>query len=511
MVRNSFKLKGQRFTLAFISLQKVKKMQKLTIVGIGPGSQSHLTIEALEAVTKNGIVYLRTEQHPVVPYLVSQGMVYESYDHMYESTEAFEETYARIVEDILTKLQEKPVIYVVPGNAHVAESTVTMLIQYCKDKGNPYEVIHGTSFLDAMITALEIDPVHGLCITDAFALAPETFYIAKDHIILQVFDQKIASEVKLKLSNYYPDEHEVVVVSGAGVPDIERIEKMPLYEMDRDDTLFTHLTSLYIPGVIGEVNHISRLINIMKTLRGENGCPWDKEQTHESLAQYLIEEAYEVKHAIEHEDDQAVVDELGDVLLQVVFHTTIAEEDGYYFFEDVVKAVCDKMIRRHPHVFGDAVAEDSDAVLTNWQEIKNKEKKAKTQTHAMQNISFSLPALIRSQKIQKLASKIGFDWNDAEKAFEKVKEEVAEFEFALSNETKERQSEELGDLLMIIANVARLLKIDAELALNSANEKFIRRFNYVEDEMKRSNKPLSADSLEDMEYFWQEAKKWENS
>jgi tetrapyrrole methylase family protein/MazG family protein len=487
------------------------KMGKLTIVGMGPGGKNHLTIAAIEALTKGGKVYLRTAEHPTVSYLTTMGMVYESFDDCYEQAATFEETYEKIVTALSEKLKTESVTYAVPGNAHVAEKTVSMLITYCRQQSIPYEVIHGTSFLDAMITALELDPVKGLQIQDALTFAPETLYIGQDLIVLQIFDQKVASEVKIKLADYYDDEHEIAVVCAAGVPGEERIERLPLYAMDRDASLFTHLTSLYIPGVSGEVNHMARLIRIMRELRSETGCPWDREQTHETLTKYLIEEAYEVKHAVEHEDDQAVVDELGDVLLQVVFHTTIAEEEGFYRFEDVIKAVCDKMIRRHPHVFGNETAETSDAVLVNWQAIKNKEKKATTQTHAMSNVSFSMPALMRSQKIQKLASAVGFDWQDAMKAFEKVKEEVDELENAISEGDHRHQVEEIGDLMMIIANVGRLLKIDTELALNEANEKFIRRFNFVEDAMKVENQPLSYENLELMERFWQEAKKWENS
>jgi tetrapyrrole methylase family protein/MazG family protein len=486
-------------------------MNKLTIVGMGPGGTSHLTVAAIEALTKGGKVYLRTAVHPTVPYLQSLGMIYESFDHCYENAATFEETYDSIVDALAEKLNHEPVTYAVPGNAHVAEKTVSMLIDYCHRHNVGYEVIHGTSFLDAMITALELDPVKGLQIQDALTFAPETLYVGQDLIVLQIFDQKVASEVKIKLSDYYEDEHELMVVCAAGVPGQERIERMPLYAMDRDETLYTHLTSLYIPGVKGEVNHIARLLRIMRTLRSENGCPWDREQTHESLTKYLIEEAYEVKHAVAHEGDQAVVDELGDVLLQVVFHTTIAEEEGYYRFEDVVKAVSDKMIRRHPHVFGTETAETPEEVLVNWQAIKNKEKKATTQTHAMANISFSMPALMRSQKIQKLASAVGFDWQDAAIAFEKVKEEVGELENAILEGDHLHQVEEIGDLMMIIANVGRLLKIDTELALNEANEKFIRRFNFVEDAMKVENQPLSHENLDLMEQFWQEAKKWENS
>jgi len=494
-----------------VLIRKEFQMGKLTIVGMGPGGEAYLTAAAESCLTTQKNIFLRTERHPVVPYLVGKGMQYEALDRFYESTDTFEETYDAIVAYIIEALTDRDLIFAVPGNPFVAEKTVSALIAHCKNKNESYEVIHGASFIDAIVTTLEIDPVNGLEILDSMTLVPETLYTGRDLMLIQVYNRAIASDLKVKLSTLYEDDHEIVVIRGAGIPAHERIERIPLYQLDHDETLLDHLTSIYVPKRTDEINHLSRLIGIMKELRSEDGCPWDREQTHESLTKYLIEEAYEVKHAVDHEDDQALVDELGDVLLQIVFHTTIASEEGYFDIQDVVKAVCDKMIRRHPHVFGTSSVENADEVLVNWQAIKDKEKEAKGPTDTMKNISFSLPALMRSQKIQKVAMKVGFEWEDISGALDKVKEEIAEVENAILEGDDFQKMEEIGDLLMVISNVARWLKIDAELALNKANEKFIKRFSYIEESLKRENKLFSESTLEEMDFYWEEAKKWEKS
>jgi len=478
---------------------------------MGPGGEAYLTAAAMLCLTTHEHIYLRTERHPVVPYLVENGMRYEALDRFYEEAHTFEETYEAIVAYIIEQMMTKDVVFAVPGNPFVAEKTVSALIAHCKHKGEAYNVIHGASFIDAIVTTLEIDPVNGLEILDAMTLVPETLYAGRDLMLIQVYNRAIASDLKVKLSTLYEDDHEITVIRGAGIPSHERIERIPLYQLDHDVTLLDHLTSIYVPKRTDDVNHLSRLIAIMRVLRSEDGCPWDREQTHESLTKYLIEEAYEVKHAVDHEDDNALVDELGDVLLQIIFHTTIASEEGYFDVQDVVKAVCDKMIRRHPHVFGDASVDNSEEVLVNWQAIKDKEKKAKGPTDTMRHISFSLPALMRSQKIQKVAMKVGFEWEDISGALEKVKEEIAEVENAILEGDDFQKMEEIGDLLMVISNVARWLKIDAELALNNANEKFIKRFSFIEESLKRENKPFSEATLEEMDLYWEEAKKWEKS
>ncbi|MCD6363666.1 MAG: nucleoside triphosphate pyrophosphohydrolase [Synergistetes bacterium] len=249
-----------------------------------------------------------------------------------------------------------------------------------------------------------------------------------------------------------------------------------------------------------------RLVGIMEKLRGENGCPWDKKQTLDSLLSYLLEEAYEVVDAIKSRDFSSLEEELGDLLLQIIFQAQIAKEEGLFDIKDVIRGINDKLIRRHPHVFGDKRFKDSDEVLLNWEAMKKKEKKKKS---ILDGVPPHLPALLRAYELQERARRVGFDWNRTEEVMKKVEEEWKEFREAYSKGDRGKMEEELGDLLFAIVNLARFIGVNPEIALHSINEKFKRRFLYIENKAKEENKPLSSFSLEEMERWWEEAKKKE--
>ncbi len=265
---------------------------------------------------------------------------------------------------------------------------------------------------------------------------------------------------------------------------------------------------------------ISRLLEIMAALRTPGtGCPWDLDQSFETIAPYTVEEAYEVADAIARGEPDDICDELGDLLLQVVFHARMAEEDGLFDFGDVVTAVTKKMIRRHPHVFGDAQRRGSGMSKAIWERIKAEEKAEKAarreaagrterQLGFLDDVPVAAPALMRAEKLQKRASTVGFDWNDLGAVREKLAEELGELDAEIDAETpdKDRIEDELGDLLFVIANVARHLDIDPEKALQRTNEKFRGRFGHIEDSLKTAGRTLDDASLEDMEALWQEAK-----
>lgn len=252
---------------------------------------------------------------------------------------------------------------------------------------------------------------------------------------------------------------------------------------------------------------MENLVNILKNLRGENGCPWDKEQTHESLKPCLIEEAYEVIDAIDHKNMDSLEEELGDLLLQVVFHANLAEEKNKFDIQRVIKTVSRKMIYRHPHVFGNVNADDTEKALLTWEEMKKHEKQSKTYTQQMHDIPSQLPALMKSCKVQKKAAQVGFDWDDVEGAIDKVKEELGELLEIYKGQDQEKINEELGDLLFAVVNVARFLKVEPEQALNATYNKFINRFNYIEQETTRRGKRLEDMNLSQMDHLWEEAKK----
>ena len=257
----------------------------------------------------------------------------------------------------------------------------------------------------------------------------------------------------------------------------------------------------------GDEAAVKRLADVIAVLRAPGGCPWDIEQTHESLKRELIEECYEVIQAIDNKDDANLKEELGDVLLQVVFHSDIARCEKRFTLGDVANDECDKMINRHPHVFGDAAGITTSAqVLEKWEDIKKAEKHNKTQTEAMLQIPKELPALYRADKIQAKAKKVGFDWDDVSGAFDKVAEESGEVKEAVKSGDKDEIEKEVGDLLFAAVNVARMLDIDPEIALNKTSDKFVRRFSYVESKAVETGRNLPEMTLKEMDALWEEAK-----
>lgn len=256
---------------------------------------------------------------------------------------------------------------------------------------------------------------------------------------------------------------------------------------------------------------ISDLLKIMEILRSPEGCPWDREQSHESIKKSLIEETYEVVEAINKNDKELMTEELGDVLLQVVFHSQIARENGEFDFSDVCDGICKKLIERHPHVFGDVSVKDSGEVLENWEQIKSRTKHRKTQTDKMLSVPRELPALMRSAKIQEKAAKVGFDWDDASGAFDKLSEESEELKAAVRNNDKGNMAEELGDLLFSAVNVSRFIGVDAEEALTASTDKFLNRFSVVERLAKERNIDMEKSSIEELDRLWDEAKEMTKS
>jgi tetrapyrrole methylase family protein/MazG family protein len=246
-----------------------------------------------------------------------------------------------------------------------------------------------------------------------------------------------------------------------------------------------------------------QLCGIMHQLRSPGGCPWDREQTHTSLIKYLIEEAYEAAESIQKGDDQELFTELGDVLLQIVFHAEIAAETNRFSINDVITAINQKMIHRHPHVFGDKQVADSEAVLRQWESIKKMERGEGASI--LDGIPVSLPALLRAERLQSRASRVGFDWENTHQVFMKVREELNELEEAIS-EGQERTTEELGDLLFAVANLARFMKIDPEQALQDCNRKFCQRFQHIETSLISQGSSLEEADLAQMDALWEEAK-----
>ena len=290
---------------------------------------------------------------------------------------------------------------------------------------------------------------------------------------------------------------------------------IPLRAQARDNGLAPHAARPYPPFMLAPAPtaeaELRRLIDIMAALRDpDTGCPWDKLQTFDTIAPYTIEEAYEVADAIAERDFSALPDELGDLLFQVVYHARMAEEEGRFAFVDVAKAISDKMIRRHPHVFGDAAARDATAQTSAWEAQKSAERAARHETGALAGVPTALPALTRAEKITKRAARIGFDWPDAAAVLDKLDEEIAELKAELPQADPARLMDEVGDMLFVLANLARKLNLDPEACLRHANDKFSRRFNGMEYAFETSGKSMKGLSLDEMEAGWQRVKATEN-
>lgn len=480
-------------------------MSGITLVGLGPGAAALLTRQAWELLSSAPEIYLRTRHHPVVAEFPA-GLRVHSFDAFYENGESYEQIYTRIVEQVLQLAErDQGVVYGVPGHPFVAESTGPEIARRAAQAGIPVEIIEGMSFIEPTLTLLGLDPFPQTMLVDALQLAGQHhpgFPPDSPALIAQIHSARVASDVKLTLMAVYPDDHPVTLVHGAGIPAASK-EMLPLYAIDRSPKTGL-LTTLYVPALAPD-SSFEAFQELIAHLRAPEGCPWDREQTHQTLRPHLLEEAYEVLEAIDADDAQAMREEFGDLLLQIVLHAQIASEYGEFSMVDVLRRIHEKIVRRHPHVFGNWVVTDKDAVLRNWEVLKATEREAGATKEAslLDGVGRTLPALAQAETYQKRAARVGFDWPDQQGVIEKVAEEIREFEMAASAEARE---DELGDLLFSIVNLARWFDVDPESALRNANARFRRRFSRMEAEATKRGRTLSELSLEEMDALWEAAK-----
>ncbi len=481
-------------------------MAGITVLGLGPGDPGLLTREAWEELVSAQDIYLRTDQHPTVQRLPG-GLEVHSFDHFYEQEADFSKVYARIIDEILT-LGRRPqgVLYAVPGHPFVAEATGPEILRRAEEEGIPARVIEGLSFLEPIFTALRIDPLPQTTIVDALELVSAhhpVFPPDMPALVAQLYSPMVAGEVKITLMAQYPDEHPVILVHAAGTA-AQEVEEIPLYQIDQSKHIGL-LTSLYLPP-LGEYTSFEGFQELIAHLRSPEGCPWDREQTHQTLRTNLMEEAYEALSAIDADDPQAMQEEFGDLLLQVVLQTQIAAEYGEFTMADVIRAIHTKLVRRHPHVFEDADLADAESVIKNWENIKAAERKENGDTlqGLLDGIPTAMPALSVADNYQRRAARVGFDWTEMDDVLAKLEEELSELRTA---ETEEERYEEFGDLLFALVNAARWWGIDAESALRETNAKFRRRFARIETEAENQGKKLSDLTLEEMDAIWEQTKK----
>lgn len=484
-------------------------MGTITIVGLGPGSAGLITAETLEVIKSASILILRTAKHPTTSALLAQGIKFTSYDYLYEEKDTFDQVYHAITQDLFTRVsQGQDIVYAVPGSPLVAEKTVELIREQAAIQDIAVKILPGMSFLEVLYVRLGIDPINGITVVDAADIYELPQGLMTGLVVTQLYNRQVASDAKLSLMEYYPDDYEITLVRSLGLPD-ETVEVMPLYQLDRVRQI-DHLTSLYLPPykAKGEQFTLEPLIDIMARLRAPGGCIWDIEQNHLSLRRYAVEEVYEVLEAIELQNGDKLCEELGDLLLQIVFHARVAEESGTFSMQDVVDTVTDKMIRRHPHVFGDVNVRDAAEVVVNWEDIK-KHEKGYDRKSVLDGVPKGLPSLMAAYKIQAKAAKVGFDWDSIDPVWGKIQEEILELQEAIQLGDNSAVESELGDVLFAVVNLARFLKVEPEVALTATNNKFRRRFNYIEQQIETKGLEWQQLTLAELDELWNKAKNLE--
>jgi len=446
---------------------------EIVVVGLGPGDPGLLTTETALALSSDR-VFLRTRIHPTLEKLANSSN-WPSFDDLYEQLETFEEVYDRIVEKLMREVETGSLVYAVPGHPLFGEATVRRLLQVATERKVPVRVLPAISFLDSIVTSLGIDPVEtSLQLVDALELVAVTeaqpfaggelpLSPLRPACVAQIYSRNIASHAKLALLRVYPEDLVVTMLRATGSAACE-IRTMPLYEIDHHDV--NHLSSLYLPSVNPLENDRSfeGLQQIIAQLRAPGGCPWDREQTHDSLIRHMIEEAYEVVHAIEGNSSGDLAEELGDVLLQVLLHAQIAEEAETFMLEDVIEILARKLVRRHPHVFGNRVIDSSGEVVKAWDQIKAQERAGKATVEAESPFGVippTLPALARAQTLMRRAESRGFD----------VVLGTPELMTDMTNENDVSEAQVAQKLATIVRDAATN-GVDAEQALRRWTEQF---------------------------------------
>ncbi|MEO5974216.1 MAG: nucleoside triphosphate pyrophosphohydrolase [Ilumatobacteraceae bacterium] len=482
----------------------------VVIVGLGPGPTDALTQATFDAIERIEVQFVRTRKHPTASLLPRA----TSFDDLYDHHETFEEVYLAIAEQVIAAaIENGEVLYAVPGSPLVLESSVTQL---ASDPRITVRILPSLSFLDLAWAAIGIDPVNaGVRLVDGHRFAIEAAGERGPLLVAQVHSKWVLSDVKLAYESLTGDEP-VILLHHLGLSD-QRIEHTTWKQLDQIVNA-DHLTSLYIPQLSSPIaGELAQLHNLAGILRRQ--CPWDREQTHDSLTKYLLEETYEVVDALEaldsedHTTDEALIEELGDLLYQIEFHAAIAEQQGRFSMSDIARAIHSKLVRRHPHVFGDVKVTSADEVVATWDAVKQAERDTKAEENsgrssAFDGVASSSPSLILATKLQKRAADVGFDWADAEGAYAKIAEETAELRRAIeSGENPDIVRMELGDLLFSVVNLSRHIGHDAELALRTAANKFRGRFEYIEQLAFERNINITTASLDELNALWDEAKR----
>ena len=462
----------------------------ITVVGLGVET-GDLTEKGRQAILKAERVVVRTAKAASYGNVTALGVEHVCLDGIYEKSRSYTTLYKNLAKAVAE--MGDGTVYCVDGAAS-EDNSVKALRRRMRGK---IVVIDGVSKISALV---EKAGFCGCSYQAASAYELSEIELSAPLVVYDMTDRQLAGDVKLLLQNAFGDEAPALYICGG------KTRKIKLFELDRQPAYAydSAVAVEYVNLLERKRFTLNELKEIVERLRRPDGCPWDRVQTHASIRMDMLEEAYEAADAIDKKDMKNLCEELGDVLMQVVFHAEIETEQGGFTMGDVIQGICEKMIYRHPHVFGSGKADTAEEGLINWEELKKKEKRQETQTEVMQSVPEALPALIRARKVQKKAADVGFDFPVTADAMRKVYEEVQELEQAV-RENGEIE-EEFGDILFALVNISRFLKINPEFALTKAIKKFINRFEYIEKSALLEGKALSEMSLEEMDLLWDEAK-----
>jgi tetrapyrrole methylase family protein/MazG family protein len=490
---------------------------RVVVVGLGPGGADLVVPAARAALESAAVRFVRTARHPAVTDLAAEGVALESFDGHYDAADDLESCYRSIVDELVAAAREHgTVAYAVPGSPAIAERTVDLLRDAASRGTIALDVVPGLSFADLAWTRLGIDPMaSGARVIDARDLDGELPESAFPMLIAQCDTALVLSDVKLALLEAYPSDAPVTVLQRLGLPD-ERVHVVALEELDRVVEP-DHLTALSVPASDrSPTRELARLLALAERLRRPGGCPWDAEQTHHSLTRYLLEESYEVVEAVERlpalapedvaPDDPAyaaLVDELGDLLYQVIFHAVLAEEAGAFGMAEIARGIHDKLVRRHPHVFADpgsemSDADTSDAVIANWEQIKKGEKGEES---IVAGITPGLPSLLYAHKLYRKAASVGLDPGDVDESLARIDVAVARLREASASDAEPV----VGELLSAAVALARALGLDTESALRGWSARFRDRFEAMERLARARDLDLHELAPGEVEALWAEA------
>ncbi len=470
----------------------------ITIVGLGPGDPQKLTLEAWKALQDAAHVLLWSEGHIAIADL-PRGPEYRL---LADECGEGGDWRTCIVEAVCAY---DDVVYAVPGDPFILELT-DAIVERAAALGKSVRTVSGVNFVGSALAALGIVAGDGLQIHNAEAIAGRHFpplNPAAPALLAMLHSVDVANRLREVLLRQYPGDHPVSLINSAGTD--QQSTEAATVQTFPDCPSIGPRTTLYLPA-LSSLCSFESLQETMSHLRAPEGCPWDREQTHETLRPYVIEESYEVVEAINSGDSQALCEELGDVLLQVAFHTQIAIEEGRFRMTDVLSAINSKMIRRHPHVWGDASVSGSGDVVQNWEAIKKQERKGggNGRTSLLDGVPRTLPALSQSFTYQERAARVGFDWDGIEDVISKVTEEIDEI---MTADDPARRTAEIGDLLFALVNWIRWMDVDPEMALRDANGRFYRRFRYIEEAVDRIGRAMTEMTLQELDALWEEAKR----